>query len=94
MLCCMYVRTYVCLCVCRSDVFDTMQRGEREEAPVPGQRKEWVEVQKKTFTNWFRDRIRDNGSKPLNDIETDLEDGLLLIDLMRVLSEGAHGRRT
>ena len=91
---CVCVCTYICISVCRSDVFDTIQRGEREEAPVPAQRKEWVEVQKKTFTNWFRDRVRDNGCKPLTDIETDLEDGRLLIDLMRVLTEGARGRRT
>ena len=101
-LCCMFhclpLFLAVCVCVCacarRSNVFDTIQRGEREEAPAPAQRKEWVEVQKKTFTNWFRDRVKNNGCKPLNDIETDLEDGCLLIDLVRVLTEGAHGRRT
>ena len=75
-------------------MFDTFQRGEREDTPGPVQRKEWVEVQKKTFTNWFRDRVKGNGCKPLNDIETDLQDGRLLIDLMRALTEGAHGRRT
>ena len=74
-------------------MFDKVNQGGHNEAPEVAQNKGWVQVQKKTFTNWFRDRVKDNGSKPLNDIENDLKDGKLLLDLMRVLTEGTHGTR-
>ena len=73
-------------------MFDKVKRRD-EETTGPAQNKQWVQVQKKTFTNWFRDRVKGNASKPLNDIEEDLKDGKLLHDLMKALTEGTHGTR-
>ena len=74
-------------------MFD-MNRDEADSnTPVLGRDKTWVMVQKKTFTNWFRDRVKGNASKELNDLQTDLEDGKLLHDLIRALTEGKHGNR-
>nr|WAW84877.1 filamin-like 7 [Halisarca dujardinii] len=75
------------------NVFNKREHKEEEESRGTTLNKEWVQVQKKTFTNWFRDRVKDTASKPLEDIQVDLKDGRLLHDLMRALTEGAQGTR-
>ena len=50
----------------------------------------WKMIQQKTFTNWFNDRLRGNlkvGKLRVDDLETDLCDGLLLINLMEQLAK-------
>ena len=46
-------------------------------------------MQQRTFTNWFNDRLRGHlkvAKVQVKDLETDLRDGLLLIELMDKLS--------
>ena len=47
----------------------------------------WVDVQKKTFTNWINDRLKETDRR-VEDLETDLEDGVTLIKLLEVLAPG------
>ena len=49
--------------------------------------KEWVQVQKKTFTNWTNDKLKDTDRR-VEELETDLVDGVTLIKLLQVLSHG------
>ena len=45
--------------------------------------------QQRTFTNWFNDRLRGHlkvAKMQVKDLETDLSDGLLLIELMEKLA--------
>jgi len=49
----------------------------------------WVEQQRRTFTVWFNARVKDvdvgGTTKPINDIQTDLDDGVQLLRLMKSL---------
>ena len=50
----------------------------------------WKEIQQRTFTNWFNDRLRGNlkvSKTKVDDLETDLADGLHLIALLEVLAQ-------
>ena len=47
----------------------------------------WVDVQKKTFTNWINDRLKETDRR-VEELETDLEDGVTLIKLLEVLAPG------
>ena len=50
----------------------------------------WKKIQQKTFTNWFNDRLRGNlkvSKVKVNDLETDLSDGILLITLLENLAK-------
>jgi len=47
----------------------------------------WVEVQKTTFTNWANDKLKQEGVR-IADLETDLEDGVILIKLLEALAPG------
>jgi hypothetical protein len=49
--------------------------------------KAWVQVQKKTFTNWTNDKLKDT-DRQIQAIETDFVDGVTLIKLLQVLSHG------
>ena len=49
--------------------------------------KEWVEVQKKTFTNWTNDKLKDTDRR-VETLEKDFVDGVSLIKLLQVLSHG------
>lgn len=46
----------------------------------------WVEVQARTFTEWINDKLKGKGH-PVNHLFKDLEDGMVLISLLEVLSE-------
>ena len=45
----------------------------------------WVDVQKKTFTNWTNDHLKDTG-RHVEDLQTDLDDGVTLIKLLEALA--------
>jgi filamin len=50
----------------------------------------WKIIQQRTFTNWFNDRLRGNlkeSKVKVNDLETDLADGILLILLLENLAK-------
>lgn len=49
--------------------------------------KGWVEVQKKTFTNWTNDKLKET-ERHVDDLQTDLKDGVSLITLLQVLAPG------
>jgi len=51
---------------------------------------DWKQIQQRTFTNWFNDRLRGNlkvAKRQAEDIQTDLQDGILLIDLLNILAK-------
>lgn len=45
----------------------------------------WIEVQQNTFTNWCNDRLKDSGVA-VQDLVTDLDDGVKLIMLLKRIS--------
>ena len=47
----------------------------------------WIDVQKKTFTNWVNDKLKETDRR-VEDLETDLDDGVTLIKLLEVLAPG------
>ena len=49
--------------------------------------KGWIDVQKKTFTNWVNDRLKVTDRK-VDDLQTDFDDGVNLIKLLEVLAPG------
>jgi filamin len=46
----------------------------------------WVDIQKRTFTRWANNFLSERMMK-INDIGTDLSDGLLLINLLEIISD-------
>ena len=46
--------------------------------------RQWVKVQKNTFTNWVNDRLKDTAFR-VEDLQTDLDDGVMLLKLMQCL---------
>ena len=53
-------------------------------------RNAWKEMQKRSFTNWFNDRLRGNlkaAKVQVQDLQTDLKDGLLIITLLEQLAK-------
>ena len=61
----------------------------RERTTSTSEDKEWVKVQKKTFTNWVNDRLKDTGMK-IEDLTMQLDDGITLPKLLEVL---AHNKK-
>lgn len=51
--------------------------------------KQWVKVQKQTFTNWVNDRLKDTGMK-VDDLRYQFDDGITLVKLLEVL---AHNKK-
>jgi hypothetical protein len=51
---------------------------EREE-------KEWIQVQKRTFTKWLNQHLKKKGFKVLENMETDWEDGIMLMNVVNAL---------
>ena len=47
----------------------------------------WVEVQKKTFTNWVNDKLKET-DRQVEELKDDLKDGVTLISLLQVLAPG------
>jgi filamin len=52
----------------------------------PSQDTRWVDIQKRTFTRWANNFLSERMMK-INDIGTDLSDGLLLINLLEIISD-------
>jgi len=51
----------------------------------------WVDVQKKTFTRWVNQFLAERRMK-IDDLETDLKNGLQLVHLLEVISSKSLGR--
>lgn len=50
----------------------------------------WKIIQQRTFTNWFNDRLKGNlkvAESKVDDLETDLADGIHLISLLEELAK-------
>lgn len=45
----------------------------------------WVKVQKKAFTGWVNDQLKDTAYK-VEDLETQFDDGITLLKLLEVLA--------
>ena len=60
-----------------------LRRNISEEAP-------WKQMQKKTFTRWANEHLKQAGEQIVN-LERDLSDGLLLTTLLEVLSKKELG---
>ena len=63
-----------------------MAEAAQESGPTLADRG-WIEVQKKTFTNWVNDRLKGSERK-VDDLQTDLDDGVTLITLLEALVPG------
>ena len=62
-------------------------KGNQEVATDLLAGKEWISVQKKTFTNWVNDKLKATDIQ-LEDLQLDLKDGVALITLLQVLAPG------
>jgi len=51
----------------------------------------WIDIQKRTFTRWANNFLLER-MKKIEDLQLDLSDGLLLIDLLEVISSKSLGR--
>lgn len=51
----------------------------------------WYDIQQNTFTRWVNDEIRLRGMR-IDDMKTELKDGLVLINLMEIISGKSLGR--
>ncbi len=47
----------------------------------------WIDVQRKTFTNWVNDKLKATESQ-VEDLKDDLRDGVALITLLQILAPG------
>ncbi len=47
----------------------------------------WIDVQRKTFTNWVNDKLKATESQ-VEDLKEDLRDGVALITLLQLLAPG------
>eukprot|EP00954_Amorphochlora_amoebiformis_P000989 78032-Amorphochlora_amoeboformis.AAC.1 len=50
-----------------------------------------LDIQQNTFTRWVNDELKLRGLK-VDDVKTDLKDGLMLINLMEIISGKKIGR--
>ncbi|KAJ5647375.1 EF-handCa insensitive [Penicillium lividum] len=53
--------------------------------------KQWINVQQKTFTKWLNDKLKTR-SLAIEDLVTDLSDGVILIHLLEILGGESLGR--
>ena len=53
---------------------------------------EWKKIQKKTFTRWCNEQLKVLPKQALEELTTDLSDGVKLILLLEVLSQKRLGR--
>ncbi|KAI4165658.1 MAG: hypothetical protein LQ342_000600 [Letrouitia transgressa] len=58
---------------------------------VLGQEQQWVTVQQKTFTKWLNSKVSSR-DVIVNDLVTDLSDGIILIHLLELLGSESLGR--
>ena len=69
----------------RRDDFSTMTSGDKHLDA------EWKRIQKKTFTRWCNEHLKVQNLS-MEDLTTDLSDGVRLIALLEVLSHKKLGR--
>lgn len=62
---------------------------ERNQIPMKGFDDKWILIQKNTFTNWINEQLkRDvNNTESVNDLQTDLADGVKLVKLITTLQQ-------
>lgn len=63
---------------------DETDEPRQRTASAAADDRQWVKVQKKTFTNWVNDRLKDTDSR-VQDLQIDFDDGLTLLKLMQCL---------
>eukprot|EP01088_Endostelium_zonatum_P011654 TRINITY_DN25809_c0_g1_i1.p1 TRINITY_DN25809_c0_g1~~TRINITY_DN25809_c0_g1_i1.p1 ORF type:complete len:439 (-),score=105.21 TRINITY_DN25809_c0_g1_i1:59-1375(-) len=51
----------------------------------------WQDIQQNTFTQWCNHHLKDRGMH-INDLKTDLRDGVLLVNLLEIISGKSLGR--
>ena len=68
--------------------FSMQEDGEGTNSTYPV----WVDVQKKTFTNWVNEKLKDTPHK-VQVLENDLDDGVTLIKLLETLAKRKIHRR-
>ena len=61
---------------------------EKRLSRLISEQEDSVEVRKKTFTNWANEKLKAQEGVRLADLETDLEDGVILIKLLEMLAPG------
>jgi len=61
---------------------------EKRLSRLISEQEDSVEVRKKTFTNWANEKLKTQEGVRLAELETDLEDGVILIKLLEMLAPG------
>jgi filamin len=51
----------------------------------------WIDIQQNTFTRWCNEHLKARGYF-IKDLKTDLSDGLLLVNLLEIISGKSLGR--
>src|SRR6185312_15709816 len=51
----------------------------------------WVDIQQNAFTRWCNEHLKDRGYH-INDMKTDLSDGIKLVNLLEIISGKSLGR--
>jgi len=77
--------------VVRSSSFDSSNI--RSSQYIAHQEKDWVEIQKNTFTNWCNEQLRDSGIV-ITDLSTAFEDGVTIVHLVEAVSSKKVGKWT
>ncbi|KAJ5908110.1 hypothetical protein N7495_000792 [Penicillium taxi] len=54
--------------------------------------KQWINVQQKTFTKWLNNKLKARKGLAIEDLVTDLSDGVILIHLLEILGGESLGR--
>lgn len=63
----------------------------KEAKSAHGSEVKWYDIQESVFRRWANDEVKQRGMK-IDDLKTDLQDGLVLINLLEVLSGKSIGR--
>lgn len=63
----------------------------RSSQYIAHQEKDWVEIQKNTFTNWCQEQLRNSGIV-ITDLATAFSDGITIVHLVEAVSMKKVGR--
>ncbi len=66
-----------------------MAEGRDRTTSDASEDKEWIKIQKQTFTNWVNDRLKDTGMK-VEDLRYQFDDGITLVKLLEVLTNNSN----
>jgi hypothetical protein len=61
------------------------------KTPEEEEKMSWQDIQQRTFTSWCNEFLKDRGMH-VNDLQKDLKDGVLLINLLEIISGKSIGR--